>query len=309
MKILIANNTFSVLGGSETYYLTLGLELKRRGIEVDAYSPLLGIIASKLRQGGIECFSGIPNKEYDAIIASHYHIVDNLRLAFPDTPIISVIHSPMHIVDERLKTWALEHPAINSRVEQYVAVSEETQAKLKEYGIESKVIRNSFVIDKRSIRKKPKQILFNSNYNKKDDPIFKTVIDVAEHYKADLLAIGEGFFQTPNIKEAILQSDIVFGIGRSVLEGMALGRLGVVHGRWGTGGVACRENIEHLNRYNFSGRNNQGKWLTPTELIREIDKHYNKENLDWQNEYMLTNHNVEKAADKFLTLCSGVLRK
>ena len=303
MKILIANNTLSILGGSETYYLTLAKELKKQGHNVHGYSPLLGIIARKMRENGIECYSGLPNKNYDAIIASHYHIVDSLREAYPDTPIISVIHSPLHIVDKFKKTWGLEHPAINSRVEQYVAVSEETQEKLKDdYNINAKVIRNFFEIKEYPINNKPKQILFNSNYTQKKDDYFKTIVKVANHYKAGLLAIGEGFFQTPNVKEAVKQSDIVVGIGRSVLEGVAMGRIGVIHGRWGTGGVISPKSYKELREANFSGRNNQGKWMTAEEIVAEIDKHY--QDTKWRLDYMRENHNVKKAAKTFIDLCN-----
>lgn len=298
IKILVANNTFQILAGSETYYLTLAKELVKQGHIVDAYSPLLGIIARKMKENGVNCYSEIPDKKYDVIIASHYHIVDSLRKAYPDTPIISVIHSPMHIVDEFQKTWGLEHPAINSRVEQYAAVSEETQKKLKDdYDIDAKIIRNFFEIEDCPINDKPKQILFNSNYTQKNDDYFKTIVEVANHYKADLLAIGEGFFQTPNIKEAVKQSDIVVGIGRSVLEGVAMGKIGVIHGRWGTGGIISPKSYKSLREANFSGRNNRGKWMTSEEIITEIDKYYKDK--EWRLNYMRENHNVEKAAKEF----------
>lgn len=307
MKILLGNNTFSILAGSETCYLTLAKELRKEHI-VDAYSPLLGVIAKKMRAEGVNCYSKIPDQKYDVIIASHYHIVDTLRKAYPDTPIISVIHGIIHIVDELQKTWALEHPAINSRVDQYVAVSEETRDKLKEdYNIDAKIIRNFFEIEDCPINDKPKQILFNSNYTQKDDDYFKTIVEVANHYGASLLAVGDGFFQTPNIKEAIKQSDIVVGMGRSVLEGVAMCKIGVVHGRWGTGGVLSSNNYKELQKANFSGRNNKGKWMTAEEMIAEIDKHY----LDnrWRFEYMSKNHNVKKATKEFIKLIKNLCEK
>lgn len=305
IKILLGNNSLMTLAGSETYYLTLAKELKKQGHDVNAYSPLLGIIAKKMEESGIECYSGLPNKDYDVIIASHYHIVDSLRKAYPDTQIISVIHGIIHIVDEVKKTWALEHPAINSRVDQYVAVSEETRDKLKDdYNIDAKVIRNFFEIEDCPINDKPKQILFNSNYTQKNDDYFKTIVEVANHYKADLLAIGEGFFQTPNIKEAIKQSDIVVGMGRSVLEGVAMGRIGVIHGRWGTGGILSPNNYKELQRANFSGRNNKGKWMTAKEIITEIHKNYYDK--EWRMDYMRENHNVEKAAKEFIKLYEAI---
>lgn len=298
MKILVGNNTLYQLAGSETHALTLALELKKQGHEVCAYSPILGIIAKTLKNNGVECFNAPPDKEFDLIIASHHPIVSTLRLKYPKTPIISTIHGILHTQGSAKLP---EYPA--DGVNQFVAVSEEVQKKLKDdYGLDSVIIRNFFQIEANfPINKIPKKFLFNSNYNVKGDQVFKTVEEIANYYHAELLAIGNNFYETPDVRTAILQSDIVFGIGRSVLEGVALGRLGVVHGRWGTGGVVCQKNIKNLQYYNFSGRNATRLW-TPDETIKEIDEFYTQENLDWCHQYMLENHNVGKAVLEYLSL-------
>lgn len=321
MKILIGNNTLSLLAGSETWVLTLARELKRQGHEVFCFSPSLGIIAEKLESEGIHCYNDLLKKEikpfsfifqeeikhdYDIIIANHNHIVFYLREVFPNKPIISTIHGIIHF--DGNGNIAPEHPALNSGVAQFVAVSEEVQDKLKnEYQIDSIIIRNFFDLNNlKSIRPissgKPKQFLINTNYQSKDDPEITVLREVANHYGAKLSAIGMNFNQTLDTKRVIEDADVVFGMGRSVLEGVAMGRLGIVQGRWGTGGVICKDNISSLKFYNFSGRNSGGKLATKEELIAMIDKYYNQETIDWGLNYIRSEHDVFSGADRYVDL-------
>jgi len=256
---------------------------------------------------GVKCYSVDPPRP-DLIIASHHKIVEYLKVKFPDVPLISTIHGIIHTLKNATgEVWAPEHPS--PYADKFVAVSEEVQEKLKnDYGYESEIIRNFFEIEPDRVNFKPKIILFNSNYELRTGEVYKTVKQVAEHY-GTLISIGTDFTQTPDVKEEIKKADIVIGMGRSVLEGVAMGRLGIVHGRWGTGGVVCEENIKNLQRYNFSGRNNQGKWLSAEEMIREIDKHYTLETFSWQTLYMLANHEVSSAANKFISLYEDLRSK
>ena len=323
MKILIGNNTLSLLAGSEIFVYTLAQELKKLGHTVHCFSPELGIISNELEKIGIQSFKNISTSgvkpfsivleeeikhDYDVIIANHNHIVSYLRKQFPKTPIISIIHGIIHVVEENgKKIIAPEYPALDSGVNQFISVSEEIQNKLKnDYNVDSLVIRNLFDLKKlksnRKISNKPKIILFNSNYSLKDSEDTMIVRDVAKHYGARLIALGQNFSWSFDIKKALSDADIVFGMGRSVLEGVAAGRLGIVHGRWGTGGVICEENVDVLKHFNFSGRNADGILLSAEEIIKEIDLHYNQKTIDWGLNYMKLNHNSLTIADSYIRI-------
>lgn len=323
MKILLGNNSLSILAGSETWTYTLATTLKKMGHNVGCYAPSLGIISEKLEQEGIRCFDNMATgvkpfsfvfeekieHKYDVIIANHNHIVDYLRLVFPVTPIISTVHGIIHFMDDGAgnKVIAPEHPALEGGVNQFISVSEEIQDKLsKDYNIDSIIIRNFFDLEKfnikKKINKKPQQFLVNSNYHLKNDPEIELIREVSKHYGARLTAVGMNFNQTFETIKAIEDADIVVGMGRSVLEGVAAGRLGIVHGRWGTGGVICEENIEDLRRFNFSGRNSKGKMATKDELIAQIDKYYSQETIDWGKKYVSREHNSVLAADQYLAI-------
>lgn len=325
LKILLGNNTLSLLAGSETWVYTLACALKKLGHEVACFSPELGIISDELAKEGISSFhqistSGVkpfsfvleetPKHDYDVIIANHNHIVEYLRLQFPKTPIISTIHGIIHTSqDEKTgeTVHAPEHPALTAGVNQFIAVSEEVQELLKgAYNIESLVIRNfidtSRYTGKRKVSKTPRQILINTNYQNARDPEIELMRTVAKHYGAKLAALGQNFSQTFDTVKAIEDADIVVGMGRSVLEGVAAGRLGIVHGRWGTAGAIHEGSIEDIRKQNFSGRNSGGTMMTAEELIKEIDTYYKPETLEWGKQYIRREHNALTAAQLFIEI-------
>ncbi len=57
LKILLGNNTLSLLAGSETWTYTLALALKDLGHDVSCFAPELGIISEKLEEKGIRCYN------------------------------------------------------------------------------------------------------------------------------------------------------------------------------------------------------------------------------------------------------------
>ncbi len=319
LKILLGNNTLSILAGSETWTRELAFQLKAMGHDVSCYAPELGIISDQLIEAGIPCYSDMYTSKikpfsvvlepaidhkYDVIIANHCHIVEYLREQFPITPIISTIHGIIHEFEGQR---APEHPALNSGVNQFVAVSKEIQDMLKkEYNIDSTVIMNGFDIKKLSSLRSPsdqlKQFLVNTNYLGKDDEPIKVIRDAAKHFGAKVTAVGVNFANSIDVTKAIEDSDIVFGMGRSVLEGVAAGRLGIVQGRWGTGGPIAPSTVEEIGYFNFSGRSSKGVYYTLPELIDVIERYYNPENLEWSKSYMAKNHNIVNVAEEYIRI-------
>lgn len=326
LKILLGNNTLSLLAGSETWTYTLALQLKKLEHKVEGFSPELGIIADELKKEGIVCHNNISTSgvkpfsfvleekhdfDYDVIIANHNHIVDYLRSQYPTKPIIATIHGILH-TDDKGNIFP-EYPALNSGVNQFVAVSEEVQEKLRnDYAIDSVIIRNFIDLNRYKTKKKiskgkPKQIFFNSNYNLSNDPEVQILREVTNHYGAKLAATGQNFSQSFDLRKAIEDSDIVVGMGRSVLEGMAMGRVGIVHGRWGTAGIVRASNIDEIKYCNFSGRNSGGNLMTAEEMIKEIDEFYNENTADWSKKYIALNHNAVLAADEYVSIARDLL--
>lgn len=343
MKILLGNNTLDLKAGSETWLLTLATELKRLGHDVTAYSPFLGFIAMQLEAIDVRCISELrgsnpaPTKfslgmvdneidqDFDVIICNHHKITKDLHAAFPTVPIIATVHGILHKDVNTGEIWP-EHPVTDFKVDQYVAVSPEVQGLLKEvHGLDSVVIPNFFDLDRFSWRptppesgdydgehtlnlRKPTGFLVNTNYMGKEDPAIQTIMEVSRHYGAQVRALGMNFVESWDIQDAIKDVDVVFGMGRSVLEGFCMGKISVVQGRWGTGGVITQETYPALSESNFSGRSSQGKYASAEELISMIDSALNHEQFEWQRKTVLANHDVKVAAKRYLEISEGLIK-
>lgn len=333
MKILLGNNTLALLAGSETYILTLATELKKQGHEVSAYSTQLGFIATQLEGIGVKCFDKIEtagqkemapfdpylkpkNGNFDIIICAHHDVTKYLHQQLPEVPIIGIVHGILHKSPEG-KIWP-EHPVTDFKVN-YVVASEEIQDKLeRDYNLDSIIIRNFFDLEKfkkeGSLRETPKVFLVNSNYWTAQDEVNQIIKQVAVHYDAQFQGVGANFQPSYEVEAIIKDVDLVFGMGRSVLEGACMGKSAVVHGRWGTGGVLTPERYEDLKKTNFSGRPDGGgednikqSLHSPEEIIRSIDKNFNQENVDAIYEIIKKDHNVEVAAKQFIELAQTLI--
>jgi len=330
MKILLGNNTLDWLAGSELWTLTLASELKKMGHEVTAYSPQLGFIATKLEALGVKCIKEISGEggikpftpilaeeegKFDAVICAHYEITKYIHSRLPNVPIIAVVHGIIHSNPETGDIYP-EHPVLDFKVDQYLAVSEEVQEMLLSvYGIQAKLLRNFFDLDRfkkeGKLPPKPKTILVNSNYWGVEDEINKIIKGVAEHYDAKFIGIGANFSTTFEVEQIIKGADIVFGMGRSVLEGVCMGKIGVVHGRWGTGGVITSESYKELCKTNFSGRKWQGQGILSTsgEIIAQIDAAWNQKQVNAMHEIIKKNHNVSTAAKYLIDIAKELIRQ
>jgi hypothetical protein len=334
MKILLGNNTFDILAGTEMWMLTLATELRKLGHEVTAYSPQLGFVATKMEAVGAKCINEVAGQggaagafnfvleeerstNYDIIICNHNEITKYLKEKLPNVPIIATIHGIIHKNPETGEIYP-EHPVTEFKVDKYLAVSEEVQDLLMDvYGIQAKVFRNFFDLDRFKYKKKnrlessPKTIMVSSNYWGVEDPINQIIKEVADHYNARFIGIGANFASTYEVEQIMADADIVFGMGRSVMEGVCMGKIGVVHGRWGTGGVINPESYKTLKLTNFSGRivDGQNQLKPAQEIIDQIDKAWNVKTIDEMRKIIEKDHNVKVAAKKLVAMAEELIKK
>ncbi|MEQ1698626.1 MAG: hypothetical protein ABMA25_00875 [Ilumatobacteraceae bacterium] len=316
LTICVGNNTLATYAGSELWTYTLVAELQRRGHHATAFSPDLGAIASKLEALGIPCTADVHTvpRECDVIICNHHDITTALHRRLPHVPIIAVVHGISHR-DPHTGQRLPEHPVIDFEVEQYVAVSEEVQTLLRaSYDIDAVVLRNFFDLGRFAWTPDPfdgvpRNILINCNYSRPQDDNVRVMREVAAHYGAQLRTIGANFQEVGwAVEDAISDSDVVVGMGRSVLEGFCMGKLALVHGRWGTGGVVTEQTYDVLKLTNFSGRNSNGRLASAGEIVGLIDDAIGHRQSEWQRQTVETNHDVRAAAASLVQRAEGLLR-
>ena len=247
MKILIGCLNVNGLGGSELYHYELVRELHNEGMDVTLFTerPIdsKDQVRIKLNELGIKQLDSthfLPN-DFDLIISSQPSVNEYLLSIFPNTPIISIIHSEIRSED----------PVLNPRISHYIAIRQSIVDMLvNDYNIDSNKV--SLIYNPIDISR------FNSN-NKKpyerttgifvgevlDNIRFRAVshlVDECIEHDWDLLLMSDSRydFNHPNIKyvdkrwdtESIVKNvDFTAGIllGRTTLEGLCCGVPGYVY--------------------------------------------------------------------------------
>lgn len=317
LTICVGNNTLATFAGSELWTYTLAAELQRTGHRVTAFSPDLGAIASKFEAIGIRCTADVHTvpDDCDVIICNHHDITTALHHRLPHVPIIAVVHGTSHR-DPHTGQRLPEHPVVDFEVDQYVAVSEEIQSLLREsYDIDAVVLRNFFDLRRFTwtpgpVEGPPRNILINCNYSRPQDEPVRMMREVAAHYGARLRTIGANFQEVGwAVEDAISGSDVVVGMGRSVLEGFCMGKLALVHGRWGTGGVVTEQTYDVLKLTNFSGRNSNGRLASADEIVGLIDEAIGHRQADWQRRTVEQHHDVRGVAASVVQCAEDLLAR
>jgi hypothetical protein len=246
MKILVGCLNVNGLGGSELYHYELVKELHNTGIDVTLFTGRPADsndqVRIKLNELGIKqvdpsSLSG----EFDLIVASQPSINEFMLKKFPNTPIISIIHSEIRSED----------PILDPRISHYIGIRQPiVDMLINEYNIDSTKV--SLIYNPIDTSR------FNSNNkesNEKTTGIFVGEVLDNIRFQAvshlvnecinndwDLYIMSESRynFNHPNIKyldkrwdteNVVKHMDFTAGIllGRTTLEGLCCGIPGYVY--------------------------------------------------------------------------------
>lgn len=305
MRILITNHQLESYAGSELYTYDISRELKRRCHTVVVYSPFLGKIASRFLEAGIEVLDDISKLEgekFDVIHAHHNITAIQARSVFPETPMVFTSHGVLPRLEQP--------PSIELGIAKFVAVSEEVKANLLRYNIEEEgivIIRNFVDLARfkpsREIRNTLQNVMVLSN---RLDGVGRTLVqNVCDKLNLSLTFAG---YQNPvwNVVDLINEADLVLGIGRSALEGMACARAVLLFDYLGGDGMVTKENYRELRKCNFSGRRYQVRY-SEQDLICHIAK-YSEAMGETNRQLILANHDLVSAVDKYLDVYEEAIK-
>jgi hypothetical protein len=273
MKILLGCLNVNGLGGSELYHYELAKELYNNDIDITLFT-LREIddkdqIRIKLNDIGIKQISSknINNKEqFDIIIASQPQVNDFLLNIYPNTPIISIIHSEIRSED----------PILDPRISHYIGIRQPiVDMLINEYNIDSNKVSliynpvdtSRFNLDNRVSYEKTTGIFVGEVL---DNIRFEAISHLVNHCIEndwDLMIMSESKydFKHPNIKyidkrwdtELIVKDvDFTAGIllGRTTLEGLCCGVPGYVYYINKNGNVTGIDLIEPDNIQQFDSK-------------------------------------------------------
>ncbi|MFB0524941.1 MAG: glycosyltransferase, partial [Phycisphaerae bacterium] len=292
------------LSGSSTYTFTLASELKRKGHEVNVFSPFPEIIADELKKKEIRIYKTLEemsNEKYTFIIAQHNILALMIRSIKPEVPMVFISHGILPSLEQP--------PSININIQKYVAVSEEVKNNLiLNHDISSKsvdVIRNfvdvSRFFPQRDISERPRVVLVISN--RLSPEVYETIKEACEELSLELIFIGRNR-QVVNTEDYINKADIIISLGRGILEGMACGRAAIVYDYQGADGMITPSTINEIRKHNFSGRRFKVNYDV-RDLIREIRK-YDKSMGEINRELVLKDYDVSVASDRIINICNQI---
>lgn len=129
--------------------------------------------------------------------------------------------------------------------------------------------------------------------------IFNTIKQKALTYNTQL---GKNIFEligpTSDVIPHILDNDIAFGLGRSVIEPMALGRPGIVPCIDGVPSLVTAKNANKHAYFNFAGRfsHSPEEKLENDQNIKKLltDQEYFQEISIFSNKYIVDNYDISK---------------
>lgn len=252
MEFVLSTYSLARPGGSESYLLTLAEHLERLGHSVILHAAEAGEMATVARKRSLrvaEKGQGLPD-ESEAIIVQDRVSAFELADRYPGVPQLFVSHADAFDLQTppQLPGIAAAAVVFNDRVE----------ARLTGLAVCPRVERLRQPVDvdhlrpQSEIAERPRRALVLSNYlrGRRRQAVEEACADSG----LELTQVGAPGELSRDPRAAIMNSDIVFGYGRSALEAMAAERAVFVLDHKGGDGWVTPESYERLEADGFGGR-------------------------------------------------------
>lgn len=281
MRILITNLWLDGYGGTESWCYAMGSELIQRGHSVDVYTPLTGNIFKEFEKLGIKL---VTEGNYDLILDNHNQSNLNNFNGF-------VIHTCHGIIPEERPMKGV----IN------VAVSKKSAEKWKC----PIIIPNGIDINRFNVKTRPNKNLTKILSLCKSDTANLMLKNICGDLDIELKCMyGKEKF---HIEDEINQSDMVVGVGRSLLDAMACGRPVLSYDdrmyypskNLGYGYITP-DKFKFYDIDSFTAIS-LNKPLNKLDIAKEILK-YNAADGEINRKYILDNFSIEKTVDRYLKI-------
>jgi hypothetical protein len=253
-------------GGSQSYVETVVAELRRLGHRVVVYSPNLGQVAERLRSTGVDVVGSLD--DVGAVDVAHVQHVPTalfVRAGYPRLPMVYVCHSSMLEIEDPPELAAPQVVVVLSDL-----VARRLAASAVAGSTETVRLRQPVALTFREdgmvpIRDVPRRAV----YAGRRSPTFETFLEGAcSQLGVELELIGGISDSVDDLTPAFMRSDIVFAVGRTLLEAMALGRAGFVLDERGSGGFVTQESYERIEDGAFAAFD--PKPMTERSLVDQL---------------------------------------
>ena len=255
LNILLTNHHLTDFTGSEVFTFTIADFLKKKGHRVTVLSKYvddsLRRYFDRIGVTVVQDIATLIGVSFDVAHIHHNVMAMEVRRQFKDLPLVFLSHGVIPFLEQ--------NPPVDIGVSRYLAVSEEVRENLIQHGVDKnrlEIFRN--IVDSRkfsprsALSARPSRALILSN---KLDPATETTIRKA-CARLDIVTtfagMRFGIVHQDYLPDIINQADIVFTLGRGVIETMMCGRVPIVLDHRGGDGMVTPDNVEHLMKRNFS---------------------------------------------------------
>lgn len=287
MRILLTNNAMNHLYGTESWVLSVGKELLRRGHYVEVFTLHPGLAARLAERNGIPVKgTSDVTEDFDLALMNH-------TSTLPYVPYWTKRIFTTHGIKNELE----EPPGYVKTV----AISEESARGLYE------VIRGGIDLCRfrpvRPINPEPRTVLYLSHPHYAGGSAL--VWRACEITGLRLIQIRT---EVTDVERLIQEADLVVGFGRGLVEAMGCGRV-VISGDNRThymdgfrgGGIVTPDNFDLLKRDSFTGRSSGQKEFTPETLAEELLR-YKPEYGELLRKRIYGEFNISVTVDRYLRL-------
>lgn len=308
MNILITNIWLVNHAGTEVYVRDLAIALSGRGINVEVYSPELGVVANEIRSAGIHVTDSVDQlvNNPDLIHAHHFIPTMDAIIRFPEVPVVYFLHDRRNPVDT---------PPKYRNIMKYVAVDYNCLDRLViDNGIpeQSTSILYNWVDTTRfrfreTFHDKPQKALVFSNTATPDN-YFRTIQETCFALGIKTDGLGFNLRNSTRYPEQVLHDyDIVFAKAKAAMEALSTGAGVIVCDILGMGGMVCAENFDYFRKYNF-GMKTLTRPVDPALIIREIEK-YNVKDIKVTGQMIREDAAIGPLVDKILLLYNNAIKE
>ncbi|MGH6825776.1 hypothetical protein [Methyloceanibacter sp.] len=251
MEIVLANDAFAGVGGSETYLLTVAEHLQRLGHEPTIYARICGPMADLAIARGVPVArqsSCLPSS-CDVVVAQDGAMAYELGERWPEAPQVFVAHSP--IFDLQLPPV---FPGVASAI---VVLSDRVEQRIRAMAGSQEIVRLRQPIDAERLfprgapRSRPQRALLLGNYLQAD--VRRVISDAWKSMGVEIVQVGQPTTELLDPESEIAAADIVVGKGRAVLDAMACGRPAYIYDMFGADGWVTPEHYHLQEADGFAG--------------------------------------------------------
>jgi tetratricopeptide (TPR) repeat protein len=219
----------------------------------------------------VERLDEIRGETFDLAHVHHNITAMEVRECFPHLPMLYLAHGILPYLEQP--------PAIDLQISRFLAVSEEVRDALIAQGIPAErvgilpnIVDSQWFCPSSRIRETPeKALVLSARIDERREQIIRQACSrLGIHAKF----IGGRFGEVPpsQLPLHINEADIVFSLGRGVIEAMMCGRIPIIFDYLGGDGMVTAENLVDVMACNFSGRRRRADFSVD-DLVSEIRKY------------------------------------